>query len=99
MKLAQALLLRKQLEQKVEQLRPIKELGEKGLFEQKIKRVSVSDTTDELTMTMPRLTLGEATQEFDKYATALRKLDAAIQRTNWEQDLKGFNDNESPFQI
>ena len=38
MKLAQGLLLRKQLEKKVAQLEPIKQIGERGLLETKILR-------------------------------------------------------------
>ena len=38
MKIAQALLLRKQLEKKVGQLEPIKNMGDQGLFETKVKK-------------------------------------------------------------
>ena len=84
MKIAQALLLRKQLEEKVKQLQPIKQLGDNGLFEIKTSRRNVSTDTDEVTFQIPKVTLTEVTQEYDKYATALRKLDAAVQKANWE---------------
>ena len=87
MKLAEALLLRKQLTQKVEQLKPLKMQGEQGLFEFKSERKSVSDQIDEVTMRLPRITLAEVTKEFDHYATQLRKLDASIQKANWETDV------------
>lgn len=97
MKLAEALLLRKQLKEKVDQLRPIKEMGDGGLFEIKTKRVNISDQTDDITLQVPHVDLKDVTKEFDKYATAYRKLDAAIQRTNWAADLEGFTDGENPF--
>lgn len=97
MKLAQALLLRKQLQQKVEQLQPIKQMGDQGLFETKTKRVAASQVTDEVTISVPRVELSSVTAEYDKYASALRRLDAAIQRTNWDADLKDFKDSDNPF--
>ena len=39
MKIAQALLLRKQLEAKVKQLEPIKQIGEQGIFEMKTQSI------------------------------------------------------------
>ena len=96
MKIAQALLLRKQLEQKVEQLKPIKQLGDNGLFEIKTSRRNVSADTDEVTFQVPKVTFSEITKEFDKYATALRKLDAAVQKANWEFDVD-FTDSDNPL--
>ena len=96
MKIAQALLLRKQLEEKVKQLQPIKQLGDNGLFEIKTSRRNVSTDTDEVTFQIPKVTLTEVTQEYDKYATALRKLDAAVQKANWEFEVD-FTDSDNPL--
>ena len=98
MKIAQGLLLRKQLEQKVKQLEPIKLQGEEGLLQTKTRRVNVTEQIDELTLQVPRITLAEVTGEYDKYASALRNLDAAIQRANWEFDLADFADSQNPFE-
>lgn len=87
MKIAEALLLRKQLESKVAQLQPLKQLGEQGVFEVKTTRVNVNENTDEVKLQFPKITLAEMTAEFDHYATELRKLDAAIQKANWEYDV------------
>ena len=84
MKIAEALLLRKQYSEKVAQLTPITEIGEKGLFETKIKRLNVNDQVDEISMQIPRVTMKDVTAEYDYYASELRKLDAAIQKANWE---------------
>lgn len=96
MKIAQALLLRKQLEAKVKQLEPIKQLGANGLFEIKTQRRNVTADTDEVTFQIPKITLSEVTKEYDKFASALRKLDAAVQKANWEFDLD-FADTDNPL--
>ncbi len=88
MKIAEALLLRKQLAQKVDQLKPIKIQGEQGLFETKVNRRAINAETDEVTLTTPKVTLSDVTSEFDKYATALRKLDAKIQEANWRFEIE-----------
>jgi len=97
MKIAQALLLRKQLEKKVAQLEPIKQAGDNGLFATKVNRINVSEQVDEVSIQVPKLTLEEVTATYDKYASALRKLDASIQKANWEFDVD-FTDKENPFE-
>ena len=87
MKLAEALLLRKQLAQKVDQLKPIKMQGEQGMFETKTQRQAVSDQVDQVTITTPKVLLADITKEFDTYATSLRKLDARIQEANWTAEI------------
>ena len=96
MKIAQALLLRKQLEKKVAQLEPIKKLGDDGIFETKVKRMNGSEQIDEVSIQVPKMTLSEVTADYDKYASALRKLDASIQKANREFDVD-FTDSENPF--
>lgn len=90
MKLAEGLVLRKHLEAKVEQLKPLKAAGDQGLFEFKTERKNVSDTIDEVKMQIPKIDMKELTQEYDLYSKALRELDTAIQQTNWTAELKGF---------
>jgi hypothetical protein len=97
MKIAQALLLRKQLERKVAQLEPIKLQGEDGLLQTKVRRVNVTAEIDEVSIQVPKITLGDVTAEYDKYASALRKLDASIQKANWEFDVD-FADSQNPFE-
>ena len=97
MKIAQGLLLRKQLEKKVAQLEPIKQMGTQGLFEVKVQRINVTEQVDQVTMNIPKMTLAEVTAEYDKYATALRKLDSSLQQANWAFDLT-FTDAENPFE-
>lgn len=85
MKLAEALLRRKELQQKVEQLRP---LQQKDLFEDVVQRVPVADGLDEVKARVCKVTMATVTQEFDFYASALRRVDALIQKTNWEAEVQ-----------
>jgi len=87
MKIAEALLLRKQLESKVKQLEPLKLQGDKGMFELQTKRMNVSENVDEVKMQLPRITLADVTETYDHYASELRKLDASIQKANWENEV------------
>ena len=94
MKLAEALVMRKHLDAKVKQLEPLKLQGERGLFEVQTQRRSVNENVDEVVTQIPKITLKELTEEYDKYSKALRQLDTAIQQTNWTADLAGAVDLE-----
>ena len=72
-------------------------MGDQGLFETKVTRLNVTEQVDSVTINTPRITLSEITGEYDKYASALRKLDASIQKANWEFDVE-FTDKENPFE-
>lgn len=88
MKLAEALLLRKQLQGKVEQLKPLHQVGTNGVFDQTIQRRNIGENVDEITVTTPRITLADITATYDHYASELRKIDAAIQQANWTAEVK-----------
>lgn len=88
MKLAEALLRRKELDAKVKVLNTIKGAQ---VFETKVKRVSVTDSVDDLTAQVPKLTAAQVTREYDHYAKALRLLDAAIQQANWTTEVSGVD--------
>ena len=83
-KLAEALLRRKELQGKVDILKQIKD---KDLFEVKARRQSVSENIDEVVAQVPKLTVSQVTSEFDFYARQLRLVDAAIQQCNWTTDV------------
>jgi len=59
--------------------------------------LNVTEQIDEVSISVPKITLEEVTAEYDKYASALRKLDASIQKANWEFDVD-FGDSENPFE-
>ena len=88
MKIAEALVLRKHLEQKVKQLEPIKLAGDNGAFELKIERVKVTDEVDDVKLQIPKVELSSITKEYDMYSKALRELDTAIQQANWTAEVK-----------
>lgn len=87
LKIAEALVLRKHLVMKVDQLKPLKVNGDKGLFELKTERKNINENLDEITAQVPKITLKEVTAEYDKYSKALREIDTAIQKANWNFDV------------
>lgn len=88
MKLAEALLLRKQLQEKVDQLKPLKLNGDQGVYRDEVKRVNVNEQTDDIVMRVARITVEDITKTYDMYASELRKLDTAIQAANWKYDIE-----------
>lgn len=87
MTIAEGLVLRKHLEAKVKQLEPLYINGQRGLFELKTERKNIGDNVDELTTSVPKITMEEVTKEYDMYSKALRELDTAIQQANWSAKL------------
>ncbi len=85
MKLADALLRRKELQQKVDQIRKIKETD---VYDVKMQRRQITDSVDDIVAQVPKLELNQVTKEFDYYANKLRLIDAAIQQLNWTTDIK-----------
>lgn len=85
-KLAEALLRRKELQQKVELLKRIKDNN--LIYEVRGQRVKVTDGLDELQAHFPKLTASQVTAEYDFAARQLRLVDGAIQHTNWTAEVK-----------
>jgi hypothetical protein len=83
-KLAEALLRRKELQQKVDVLRQI---NEKALFEVRAQRKNVTENLDDIVAMVPKLTAGQVTAEYDWHARQLRLVDAAIQQINWTAEV------------
>jgi hypothetical protein len=80
-KLAEALLRRKELTEKLE---VVKRLKDNQLFyEVRANRVKVTDGIDEISANFPKLTASQVTAEFDYVAKQLRLIDALIQQANW----------------
>ena len=84
MKLAEALLRRKELQGKVDRIDQIRKAD---LFEIKIKRQMVTESIEDIQAQVPKLTLSEVTKEYDFYAKRLRLVDAAIQQANWTTEM------------
>lgn len=83
-KLAEALLRRKELQAKVEVLKNIKK---DSLSEVRGQRTKVTDSIDDVVVQVPKLYASQITEEFDWHARQLRLIDAAIQQTNWTADI------------
>lgn len=94
MKLAEALLRRKELQSKVDQIRGVKTAD---VFEVVLQRRSISDTVDDISAKVPKLTLSQVTQEFDYYSKQLRRIDSAIQQANWTHELSVDDDVNLDF--
>lgn len=84
-KLAEALLRRKELQGKVDVL---KQIQDKDLFEIKTSRQAVTENIDNIVVQVPKLTAKQVTAEFDFYARQLRLVDAAIQQANWTVEIE-----------
>ena len=84
-KLAEALLRRKELQNKVEMLRSIKD---NNIFEVRATRKQVSDSIDDIVAKVPKLKASQVTAEFDWHARQLRLTDAAIQQANWTTEIE-----------
>ena len=84
-KLAEALLRRKELQGKVDVLKQIKD---KDMFEVKFQRKAVNESIDDIVAQVPKLTASQVTAEFDFYARQLRLVDAAIQQANWTVEVE-----------
>lgn len=96
-KLAECLLRRKELQEKVARLFQI---NHKELYDIRVKRVKVSDGIDEVTANVPIMTFARLTAEYNFYAKALRNIDGLIQQCNWTTEVAGakewFQDYEAP---
>ena len=83
-KLAEALLRRKELQNKVEQL---KEINVKELYEVKTARKAAHEGLDDIIAQVPQISLNQVTHAFDWHARRLRTIDALIQQANWTTEL------------
>ena len=84
-KLADALLRRKELHTKVEQLKTLKA---QNFFENVVKRVDINASLSEVTGHVAKCQAAQITHEFDTYASFERIVDAAIQQANWSTDVE-----------
>ena len=84
-KLAEALLRRKELNEKIDQL---KQINKDNLFVVKAKRVKVTDDIDDVVASIPKITLAQVAAGYDWYAKQLRLVDAAIQQANWVTEIE-----------
>ena len=84
-KLAQALLRRKELQNRLVVLQRIKD---SDLFEVKTARKKAHEGLDDVIAQVPRLRVAEVTKAFDTCGRQLREVDAVIQQTNWTCEVE-----------
>lgn len=85
-KLAEALLRRKELAEKLEVVKRLKD--SQAFYEVRAQRVKVTEGIDEISANFPKLTASQVTAEFDYVAKQLRLVDALIQQANWTTELE-----------
>lgn len=83
--LAEALLRRKELQNKLDVLERIER---EALFEVRATRRKVTDDIDDIVASVPKLTASQVTQEYDWHARQLREIDAYIQQANWNTQIE-----------
>lgn len=82
--LAECLLRRKELQDKLQSLDSFKR---SDLYETKVQRMKVSDSIDDVTLKIPKLEYNQVVAEYNHMSKQLRLIDAIIQRTNWTTEL------------
>lgn len=93
-KLAEALLRRKELNEKIDQL---KQINVNNLFETKATRRKVTEDIDDVIAKVPKIKLAQVAAGYDWYAKQLRLVDAAIQQANWTTDISVGDDVMKDF--
>lgn len=83
-KLAECLLRRKELQQKLDRMSLI---NRKDLFKTEVQRVRVAEGFDDIQVKMPVVKFADFDAEYNYYAKQLRLIDAAIQNMNWTTDV------------
>jgi len=94
-KLAELLLRRKELEQKVKLLAQI---DQDKLRRTEVRRQQVTDTLEDIQAKVPRITAQQVTHCYDTHAKWLRLVDAAIQQANWTTELEVADDVMSTYE-
>lgn len=93
-KLAEALLRRKELNDKVAVLKNIKL---NALFEVTGKRSKITDGIDDIVLQVPKLTASQVTRELDWHSRQLRLIDAVIQQANWVTEVTVDKDTMAEY--
>lgn len=83
--LAEALLRRKELQEKVKILKSFKE--NQLFYQVRGERKKVTEGLDDISADFPKMEAGQVTREHDWHARQLRLVDAAIQQANWTHKI------------
>ena len=85
-KLAEALLRRKELSEKLNVLRHFKD--NHAFYEVRGQRVKVTEGLEDINVNYPKLEASQVTAEFDYVAKQLRLIDGIVQQANWTTILQ-----------
>lgn len=85
-KLAEALLRRKELAEKVAILKVFKDKD--IYYEIRGQRNKITDGIDEMNANIPKMTASQVMAEYDFAAKQLRLVDAVIQQANWSTEIE-----------
>lgn len=88
-KLAEALLRRKELANKIPAMTAIKQAD---IYQVVTTRKPAHEGLDDVIAKVPKLTLSQVTAELDWHSRQLRLIDAAIQNANWTVELEVGDD-------
>jgi len=86
--LAEALLRRKELQDKLTGIQNIKAMD---IYEVKVVRRKAHEGIDDVTATIPKLEFNQVCAEYNYTSSQLRQIDAHIQRCNWTTELEGID--------
>ena len=84
-KLAEALLRRKELNEIIDRMRKI---DNEDLFVVKTGRKAAHEGLDDIIAQVPKITYAEFQRAFHHYSKQLRLCDAAIQQANWTTEIE-----------
>lgn len=84
-KLAEALLRRKELQGRLDRMGQIKQ---ESCFEVKASRKKVTDDIDDVIVAVPKMTYSQFQAEYNHNAQQLRMIDASIQQANWTTEVE-----------
>lgn len=87
--LAECLLRRKELQDKLQGLSNIKA---QDIYEVHVVRRKAHEGIDDVTAKVPKLEFNQVVAEYNWVASQLRKIDAIIQRTNWNTEVGDADD-------
>lgn len=96
-KLAEALLRRKELQDKVNILKSFKD--NHIYYEVRGQRVKVTEGLEDINVNYPKLEATQVTAEYDFYARALRLIDSYIQQANWIHELDVASESMSDYKV
>jgi hypothetical protein len=85
MKLQEALLRRKELQDRLARMRPV---DQEKLFQSVVKRKPATEGVDDVLAAVPQVTWQEFEKERNLLSKQLRLVDAVIQQANWTTEVE-----------